>query len=171
MPPLKSIWAFIKRNPKKSIVLPILFYAIIGLITAANSTTGEARDDCKEMTEHYGGGLHRFDGQDYNFIICGKSFYSRFGSTADTVRLQVFDAQNELWVERFLDVDWSVGNEEVSFSDTSVMYSGANDDGVDNGEISMPPSRWEWIKVRVKHAFWRGMEFIFVKPVEWVFSS
>lgn len=169
MPSLKNTWAFIKRNPKKSIVLPILLYAIMGLITAANSTTGEVRDDCVETTKVLDGGIHNFNGKDYLFTLCGQ-LNSRFVDTIDNIRLQIHDDKNELWVERFFDV-YMGSSSGLSYHESSIFYFGADDDGVLGGEIKMPPSRWEWIKVRVKHAFWRGMEFIFVKPVEWVFSS
>ena len=173
MPSLKTIWSFIKRNPKKSIVTSILLYIIMGLITVANSTTGEARDDCEEMTKHFEGGIRLFNGEDYNFIVCGKPFYSRFWSTSDKVRLQVYDAKNELRLERIIDVDWNAGGEGLSFFDKSFFYTGANDDGVVAEEISMPPSRWEWLKVRIKHAFWTVMQNIFLKPIEsflgWIF--
>jgi hypothetical protein len=167
MSSLKNTWAFIKRNSKKLIFVLLLIYPCMVALTVIYSSTLESKS-CKYYTEKLNGGVHTFAEQNYKITLCARN-ENRDGHAI--VRLQIFDTQDELKVERFFDMNWE--NDRYSpleYTNSSVIYFDESESDY-RKEIQMPPSRWEWLKIKIKHSFWSAMEFIFVKPVAWIFSS
>lgn len=157
---LKDIRAFVNRHSKKVTFL-LLFYFLMAWITAAY-TKRKDNLECKETTKEFGGGVHRYDGQDYTFTLCDTGY--------SIVLLQIHDANNELWAERSFDVEWAGRISPLKYTNKSVTYFDNTEEEDFEKVISMPPNRWEWLKVRVIDTFWSVMEFIFIKPLKWVFS-
>jgi hypothetical protein len=168
---VKNIWSFIKRNPNKVIFLPPLFYICMTALTIYYSSAGEVIGDCKKETEKLGGGIHNFSGHNYNFTLCNYSGY--INRDTRIVRLQIHDAQNELWVERFFDVDWNTNNYfPLEYTNTSVTYFDGAEENDYKKVIEMPPKNWERFEVKIKHSFWGVMQNIFLNPiVNWLNST
>lgn len=167
---LKIVWHFVKRFPAFTFFTMLTFYLIMFAITGAHTTVREG-SGCDEITKILNGGVRHYDGQKYELMLCDYSGGNSRVGISGTVRLQIYDAQKVLWSERFFDAYWERPN-GLEYTDTSITYFDDSKQEDFEKTISMPPSRWEWLKVRVNHAFWSVMEFVFFLPLKnWLEST
>ena len=147
-----------KARARKAISAVAVMYALVFLIY--NYALPSGYRECKSYTREMKGGFKLFDGKYYEIVLCGT-----FGSIAswknhdDNVRLQVFSAEGELLAQRFFNPIVGFGKEgyQLSYGRYYLSYdiSTKGGAGVETVEMTMPPSRWDWIRARLpRFVFW-----------------
>jgi hypothetical protein len=93
-------------------------------------------------------GIKTFNGKTYTVQVCGTGGSPQDG-TDDELELQVFSQEGELLAKRHYSVNWESGSsfhEPLEYTDIRITYNPANQD---EGEISIPPSKIDWLFARL----------------------
>jgi hypothetical protein len=110
-------------------------------------TTYGPYGSCKQTTKE-------LKGNHYTVQLCSRRIGKFFampgdgGSGNDEIRLNVFDKNNSLVALRYF-FDGGHGREGIDYENGNINYTGASDDGYTYGTIVMPPSKLEWLKIRI----------------------
>ena len=120
----------------------ILFYAL-------NFLRPSEYIGCDVYTKDMNGGVHAFAGKDYRVELCGIHGHTGVSDSGsdDAVHLKVFAMDGELLAERFFNPGGMVL--PIKYGDDSLMYWYVTAHADQQEKITMPPSRWEWVRARL----------------------
>ena len=107
---------------------------------------------CDVYTKEMNGGVHAFAGKNYRIELCGIHGHTGLSNSGsdDAVRLKVFAMDGALLVERFFTPLSGMSSAmQLKYGDDFLMYRYETADMNQQEEITMPPSRWEWIRARL----------------------
>lgn len=107
--------------------------------------TPKSHHGCDIYTEEMNGGIKIFNGKQYKIELCGLNGDIDPG-TYDEIRLRVFSMNGELLAERFF--EFNANLMYVEYKGNHVAYNDDPGKGF-NATISMPPSRWDWVRARL----------------------
>ncbi len=104
---------------------------------------------CDVYTKEMNGGVHAFAGKDFRVELCGIHGHTGLSNSGsdDAVHLKVFAMDGALLVERFFNPGGMVLPIEYGDDYLTYWYVTAHTDQQE--KITMPPSRWEWIRARL----------------------
>lgn len=120
--------------------------------------------DCEEYTKSFNGGIRDFAGERYNISTCAAVYY---GDDEMGIRLRVHDSQGILRVERHFHIFLESAYPPLIYSPSSITYPDYSVRGGQDLIIKMPPSHWDYLKVKMKYGFFNMLDFIFDKtPIE-----
>jgi hypothetical protein len=109
--------------------------------------TPESYGKCDLYTEEMSGGIHTFQGQRYNIVLCGlKRGIDPENIHYDEIRLAVYSMQGELLAERYFEFYW--GLRELRYGKDYLMYADGDGEGYAT-KMAMPPTRLDWIRARL----------------------
>jgi len=102
---------------------------------------------CELYTEEMNGGVHIFNGQQYNIVLCGLAGGIDPGNIQDDeIFLRVYSMQGELLAERYFEFYW--GLRELRYGKDYLMYADGDGEGYAT-KMAMPPTRLDWIRARL----------------------
>jgi hypothetical protein len=102
---------------------------------------------CDLYTEEMNGGIHTFQGQQYNIVLCGLAGGidpSNFQD--DEILLRVYSMQGELLAERYFEFNWEL--RELEYGNDYLIYADGGGAGFET-RMAMPPTRLDWIRARL----------------------
>jgi len=102
---------------------------------------------CDLYTEEMNGGIHTFQGQQYNIKLCGlKRGIDPENIHYDEIRLAVYSMQGELLAERYFEFAWEL--RELEYGNNYLIYADGDGAGFET-RMAMPPTRLDWIRARL----------------------
>ncbi|ACT49660.1 hypothetical protein [Methylovorus glucosotrophus] len=109
--------------------------------------TPESYGKCDLYTEEMNGGIHTFQGQQYNIKLCGlKRGIDPSNIHYDEIRLAVYSMQGELLAERYFEFNWEL--RELEYGNDYLIYADGGGAGFET-RMAMPPTRLDWIRARL----------------------
>ena len=144
---------FVLRNTPKlrrvlisAAIVPMAFYVVcLWLLPQQSSYQG-----CDVYTKEMNGEVHTFQGEDYKIELCGIDGVPGIpvNGRHDEIHLKVFAMDRELLAERFFrPADDNPA--PLDYQDDSLTYWSSNAHENRQEKITMPPSRWEWVRARL----------------------
>lgn len=134
----------------KLIGLAFLVYLGAGLIVHL-ARPHYARCDFYNRSDTLDGGVKFLNGTSYRFQMCGTGGNDQDG-TDDHIELKVFDEKGTLLARRYFAVNWYAGksfHEALTFDNESVSYVDTSDESGYKKHLSIPPTKWDWIRARL----------------------
>ncbi|MGG1947589.1 hypothetical protein AB1286_22810 [Trinickia sp. NRRL B-1857] len=126
----------------------IVIIVIYGILFAINRKYPKQFYDCERDTQYLHGGVQTYDGQKYGIVLCGTGGDENF--MGDEIRLQVLSEKGELLAQRRFTVDWITNfPRELKYGPDYVTYYDASQQTHFEHRISMPPTRWDWVRARL----------------------
>ncbi len=107
---------------------------------------------CDVYTKEMNGGVHAFAGKNYRIELCGIHGHTGLSNSGsdDAVHLKVFAMDGALLVERFFTPLSGMSSAmQLKYGDDFLMYRYETADMNQQEKITMPPSRWEWVRARL----------------------
>lgn len=137
----------IKKKAYFLLSLPFIGYVLAsGFVYFIPSIYGDC--DFYNDPDTLNAGIKTFNGKTYKIQVCGVGGNGQDGAD-DELELQVFSLEGELLAKRHYSVNWhasSASHEPLQYTDNSITYNPANQD---EGKISIPPTKLDWIFARI----------------------
>ena len=130
--------------------LAIITYIGIGFIMHLNRPT-YGRCDFYNRPETLDGGIKNMNGASYRFTMCGTGGNDQDG-TNDKIELRVFSDSDELLARRYFSVNWYHGksfHQPLNYEGSVVRYIDLADESNYNKYLTIPPSKWDWLRARL----------------------
>ncbi|WP_240327191.1 hypothetical protein [Burkholderia sp. IDO3] len=130
--------------------LAIVAYIGIGLIIHLNRPT-YGRCDFYDRPDTLDGGIKNMNGISYRFAMCGTGGNDQDG-TNDKIELRVFSDKGELLARRYFSVNWYHGksfHQPLNYEGNVVRYIDLTDDSNYEKYLTIPPSKWDWLRARL----------------------
>lgn len=139
-------WTRSLRKITKSILIATVM--IYGAIFTIDKNYPDKFYDCERDTNALRGGTRIYGGQKYGIVLCGTGGDENF--MGDEIRLQVFSGKGELLAQRRFTVDWITNfPRELEYGPDYMTYYDASQPSHFEHRISMPPTRWDWVRARL----------------------
>lgn len=109
------------------------------------------RCDFYNRPDTLNGGVKSINGVTYRFQMCGTGGNDQDG-TDDKIELKVFGGDGELLARRYFSVNWYAGSafhEPLEYEGDSVRYIDVSDQSSYEKHLTIPPSKWDWIRARL----------------------
>jgi hypothetical protein len=130
---------------KRTFIAALFIYGIIVLI---DKKFPENLHNCERDTKDLRGGIRTYGGQNFNIVLCGTGGDENF--MGDEIRLQVLSEKGELLAQRRFTVDWITNfPRELTYGPDYVTYYDSSQETHFEHRISMPPTRWDWVRARL----------------------
>jgi hypothetical protein len=130
---------------KRILIVIAIAYSVIFAIEKAYP---DKFYNCERDTKDLHGGTRSYGGQKYGIVLCGTGGDENF--MGDEIRLQVFSQKGELLAQRTFTVDWITNfPRELEYGPDYMTYYDASQQSHFEHRISMPPTRWDWVRARL----------------------
>ncbi|AKN68283.1 hypothetical protein G5B88_15860 [Herbaspirillum seropedicae] len=83
--------------------------------------------------------------------MCGTGGNDQDG-TDDKIELKVFNDQGTLLARRYFSVNWYAGkgfHQPLTYENDSVRYIDVTENSEYEKRLSIPPTKWDWIRARL----------------------
>jgi len=136
-------------NDRKRILRQLIIWAVFSylfwfiLLRPAESSFHA----CELYTEEMNGGIHIFQGRQYNIVLCGfRGGINPSNIHNDQIRLMVYSMQGELLASRYFEFNW--GLRELEYGNDYLIYADGRGSKIET-RMAMPPTRLDWIRARL----------------------
>nr|WP_262390069.1 hypothetical protein [Burkholderia arboris] len=129
--------------------LAIVTYINAGLAIHLNRPT-YGRCDFHDRPETLDGGVKNMNGVPYRFKMCGTGGNDQY-ATNDNIEPRVFSEKGELPARRYFSVNWHHGDSfhsPLNCEGNRVRYIDLTDESNHNKYLTIPPSKWDWLRSR-----------------------
>lgn len=151
-----AIYFFVKLKVRlRTRIIIILLIPVVGYASAClfsfTFPTNYGRCDFYNQPDTLDGGVKIINGVSYRFQMCGTGGNDQDG-TDDKIELKVFSESGELLARRHFSVNWYAGgsfHEPLKYGKNFVSYIDVSDESGFDKRLSIPPSKWDWIRARL----------------------
>lgn len=104
--------------------------------------------NCEKYSKQLNGRERMYAGNKYRAVLCGRGPDQNLMN--DHVRLQIFSQEGELLAERKFVVDWDTNKSRLlEYHDNHITYYDASKEYDFEKTVSMPPTRFDWMRARI----------------------